>query len=96
MNFQEKPTAAESSDDDNLNRIREFQFAEPMIYDLLGHLGQVPTEYEIKYLSIIPLNGDPFLFIPGLLKIIRLILQKETLNKLMINRKKFQQVTKFK
>ena len=46
-----------------------------MIYDLLGHLGQVPTEYEIKYLSIIPLNGDPFLFIPGLQKILRLLLQ---------------------
>ncbi len=78
-----------------MNRIREFQFAEPMIYDLLGHLGQVQTEYEIKYLSIIPLNGDPFLFIPGMQKI-RLLLQKETLNKLIINRKKFQQVTKLK
>ena len=36
-----------------------------MVYDLLGHLGDIDAETEIKYLSIITLNGDPFVFIPG-------------------------------
>jgi hypothetical protein len=59
-----KEIPAETGSTDN-QRIKEFRFSEPMIYDLLGHLGDVPLESEIKYLSIIPLNGDPFIFIPG-------------------------------
>ena len=52
-----------------------------MIYDLLGHLAPVRAESEIKYLSIIPLNGDPFLFIPGLLALIfNAILFQENVN----------------
>ena len=47
------------------NRTLLFRFAEPMVFDLLGHLGDIDAETEIKYLSIIPLNGDPFIFIPG-------------------------------
>ena len=36
-----------------------------MVYNTLGHLGDVAGESELKYLSILPLNGDPFILIPG-------------------------------
>jgi hypothetical protein len=53
--LKEIPTETGSTDN---QRIKEFWVSEPMIYDL-------SLESEIKYLSIIPLNGDPFIFIPG-------------------------------
>jgi hypothetical protein len=35
-----------------------------MIHHVLGHFAQEPAETEIKYLHIVPLNGDPWIFIP--------------------------------
>ena len=35
-----------------------------MIHHLLGHFGQELRESEIKYLHIVPLTGDPWIFIP--------------------------------
>jgi cobalamin biosynthesis protein CobT len=65
----ESESGAESEDESNSGaaviRSLGFRFASPMIYDLLGHLGDADAETEIKYLSLIPLNGDPFVFIPG-------------------------------
>jgi hypothetical protein len=42
----------------------QFEFAEPMVFDLIGRLGAIPGEREIKYLMIIPLNGEPIEFVP--------------------------------
>ena len=43
----------------------EFEFVEPMVFDLVRGLGAKPGESEVNYLMIIPLNGDPATFSPG-------------------------------
>ena len=37
----------------------EFEFVEPMVFDLVRGLGAKPGESEVNYLMIIPLNGEP-------------------------------------
>ena len=49
----------------------QFEFAEPMVFDLIGRLGAVPGEREIKYLMIIPLNGEPIEFVPEYEQVIK-------------------------
>ena len=43
---------------------REYEFAEPMVFDLIGRLGAIPGQRETKYLMIISLNGDSIEFVP--------------------------------
>ena len=56
---------------DQINEIKrveeedEFEFVEPMVFDLVRGLGAKPGESEVNYLMIIPLNGDPATFSPG-------------------------------
>ena len=56
---------------DQINKItraeeeEEFEFVEPMVFDLVRGLGAKPGESEVNYLMIIPLNGDPATFSPG-------------------------------
>ncbi len=42
----------------------EFQFEEPMVFDLVRGLGSKPGEMEANYLMIVPLNNDPVLISP--------------------------------
>ena len=44
--------------------IDEFQFEEPMVFDLVRGLGSKPGEMEANYLMIVPLNEEPVLISP--------------------------------
>lgn len=42
----------------------EFEFIEPMVFDLVRGLGSKVGESEVNYLMIIPLNGEAIQFSP--------------------------------
>ena len=50
--------------DTEIASIDEFQFEEPMVFDLVRGLGSKPGEMEANYLMIVPLNDEPVLISP--------------------------------